>query len=84
MIDIPEGYQFKEVRSGKQNEVDVIVFRYEKSDLLNNGLEGEHYSFTIEQESHKIVGITWMDQRLLPINNFHLKKDRGTCKRVTE
>lgn len=82
VIDIPEGYQFKEVRSGKQNEVEVMVFRYEKSDLLNNGLEGEHYSFTIEQESHKIVGITWMDQRFA--SNQQLPSEKRTEELVKE
>lgn len=62
-ISVPEGYEFKSVRSGKQNEADTWVFRYEKSNQENNGLGGEHYSFTVDQESHKILGITWMDQR---------------------
>ncbi|WP_374966544.1 hypothetical protein [Lysinibacillus sp. RS5] len=76
VIDIPEGYHFKEVRSGKQNDVDVFVFRYEKENLDNNGLGGEHYSFTVEQESHKIIGITWMDQRFA--SNQQLPSEKRT------
>ncbi len=62
-LEIPEGYELKNVRSRKQNEADVWVFRYEKLNGENNGLGGEHYSFTVDNESHKILGITWMDQR---------------------
>ncbi|OEH91160.1 hypothetical protein BFG57_07165 [Bacillus solimangrovi] len=62
-ISVPEGYEFKNVRSGKQNAANVWVFRYEKSSGENNELGGEHYSFTVDQDSHKILGITWMDQR---------------------
>jgi len=76
VIDIPEGYHYKEVRSGKQNDVDVFVFRYEKANLDNNGLGGEHYSFTVEQESHKIIGITWMDQRFA--SNQQLPSEKRT------
>jgi hypothetical protein len=62
-LAIPEGYELKDVRNGKQNEADVWVFRYEKANGENNGLGGEHYSFTVDNESHKILGFTWMDQR---------------------
>lgn len=61
-ISIPKGYEFKSVRSGEQNKASVWVFRYEKSNRENNGLGGEHYSFTVDQDNHKILGITWMDQ----------------------
>src|SRR3954451_22173861 len=62
-LSIPEGYDWKEVRSGKQDGVDVWVFRYEKSNGENNGLKGEHYSFTVTQDTYKILGVMWMDQR---------------------
>ncbi|MCM3766328.1 hypothetical protein [Neobacillus niacini] len=63
VLSIPEGYEVKEIRSGKHNEVDVWIFRYEKSTGENNGLGGEHYSFTVDRVSHKILGVTWIDQR---------------------
>lgn len=62
-LTIPEGYERKEVRSGKQNESDVWVFRYEKSNGENNGLGGEHYSFTVDKASNKLLGFSWMDQQ---------------------
>lgn len=62
-ISVPKGYEFKDVLNGKQNEANVWVFRYEKSSGENNELGGEHYSFTVDQDSHKVLGITWMDQR---------------------
>lgn len=62
-LSIPEGYEFKGVRSGRQNQTEVWIFRYEKSNGENNGLGGEHYSFTVNKESYKILGFTWMDRR---------------------
>lgn len=62
-LTIPEGYEGKSVRSIKQDEVDVWVFRYEKANGENNGLGGEHYSFTVTQDKHKIIGVMWVDQR---------------------
>lgn len=75
-IAIPEGYEFKDVRSGKQNESDVWIFRYEKSNEENNGLGGEHYSFTVDSDSHQILGITWMDQRFTSSNYPSLSDKR--------
>ncbi|MBN6188925.1 hypothetical protein JQN58_18900 [Aneurinibacillus sp. BA2021] len=63
-ILIPKGYEFKSVRSGKQNEADVWVFRYEKTKQEDDGLGGEHYSFTVDQDGYRILGITWMDQHV--------------------
>lgn len=60
---VPEGYELKNVFSGKQNEAEVWIFRYEKANGENNGLGGEHYSFTVNKESDKILGFTWMDKR---------------------
>ncbi len=62
-ISVPIGYEFKKVHSGKQNDADVWIFRFEKANQKNNGLGGEHYSFTVDKDSHTILGITWMDQR---------------------
>lgn len=62
-LTIPEGYEGKSVRSVKQDKVDVWVFRYEKANGENNGLGGEHYSFTVTQDKYKVVGVMWMDQR---------------------
>ncbi|MBB4825584.1 hypothetical protein HNO89_002820 [Sporosarcina luteola] len=62
-LSIPEGYELKEVRSGIQNKSEVWIFRYEKSNGENNGLKGEHYSFTVNKENNKILGFSWMDQR---------------------
>ncbi|WAA09868.1 hypothetical protein OE104_00345 [Fervidibacillus albus] len=53
----------KNVFSGKQNEAEVWIFRFEKANGENNGLGGEHYSFTVNKESDKILGFTWMDKR---------------------
>lgn len=77
-ISVPEGYEFNAIRSGKQNEANVWVFRYEKSSGENNDLGGEHYSFTIDQDSYKILGITWMDQR------FSSGQQLPTEKRIEE
>ncbi|MGJ9459918.1 hypothetical protein [Oceanobacillus sp. CF4.6] len=64
-ISIPLGYEFKEVRSERQNKDDVWVFRYEKSNGDNNGLGGEHFSFTVNQDSYRILGTIWMDRRFV-------------------
>jgi hypothetical protein len=63
LLEIPEGYELNSVFGRKQNESDVWVFRYERLNGENNGLNGEHYSFTVDNESHEILGVTWMDQR---------------------
>lgn len=64
-LSIPEGYEFKEVRDGKQDKSNVWIFRYEKSNGENNGLGGEHFSFTVNQDNYKILGVQWMDQRFV-------------------
>lgn len=63
LLTIPEGYALTSVQSHTQNAEDVWVFRYEKESGENNGLGGEHYSFTVTQEHHKLLGFTWMDRR---------------------
>jgi hypothetical protein len=87
IITVPEGYEFKEVRSGRQNKSDVLVFRYEKSSGENNGLGGEHYSFTVDQDSHKVLGTTWMDRRfvagqLLPSNQETIEVSKSFLNRI--
>lgn len=61
-LSIPEGYELRNALMVKQNSNDVYVFRYEKSSGENNGLGGEHFSFVVDKNSHKIFGFTWMDQ----------------------
>ena len=46
-IIIPKGYELKKVKSVKQNKEEVFIFRFEKITGINNGLGGEHYSFTV-------------------------------------
>lgn len=77
-ISIPEGYAFKNVESREQNDHHVWIFRYEKSNKENNGLGGEHYSFTIDKDSYEILGITWMDQ------NFTSGKQLPSKERTEE
>ncbi|MBC9784320.1 hypothetical protein H1S01_07320 [Heliobacterium chlorum] len=64
VIEVPREYKLKEVRCGTQNESAVWIFRYVKSDG-NHLLGGEHYSFTVEQKTLKLLGLTWMDQRFV-------------------
>lgn len=64
VVSIPEDYTLQHVHSQKQNQHDVWVFRYEKADGENNGLGGEHFSFVTDQTSHRLLGVTWMDDRL--------------------
>lgn len=49
-LAIPDGYQLKDVRSGKHNAFNVWIYRYEKA---NNEIGGEHYSFTVDKESYR-------------------------------
>jgi hypothetical protein len=63
-VSIPEGYELKRATVEKQNFADVGVFRFEKSSGINNGLGGEHYSFVVDLSNQKLLGFTWMDQRL--------------------
>lgn len=63
-LQVPPGYQLKRAQSQKQNRDDVWVFRYEKASGENNGLSGEHFSFTVEKKTYKILGATRMDQSL--------------------
>lgn len=63
LLTIPEKYELKNVRNEKQNATDVWIFRYEKSNGENNGLGGEHYSFTVDKENNKLLGFSWMDQQ---------------------
>ena len=65
LLSIPKGYALKGVNKRKQNGKEVLVFRYEKVSGENNGLEGEHFSFVIEEESDKILGFTFMDKSLV-------------------
>lgn len=62
-LSIPDGYELRSISTVVQDNVDAWVFRYEKSSGENNGMGGEHYSFTITQETHKILGMIWLDQR---------------------
>jgi hypothetical protein len=62
-LTIPAEYRLKMVRSCKQNDQRVRVFRCEKLNGENNGLGGEHFSFTVDQSGYQILGVTWMDQR---------------------
>lgn len=62
-LTIPAGYELKKVCNGKQNESEVLVFRYEKSNGENNGLGGEHYSFTVDKANNKLLGFSWIDQQ---------------------
>ncbi len=64
-LSIPEGYVCKSVRSEKQDNVGIWVFRYEQVNGENTGLGGEHYSFTITQDTHKILGVMWLSQKFL-------------------
>lgn len=64
LLPVPEGYKLKSVQDQKQNQVDVFVFRYEKSLGENNGLGGEHFSFVVEKRNNRILGFTWMDKSL--------------------
>ncbi|ASJ57609.1 hypothetical protein BP422_19450 [Brevibacillus formosus] len=64
LLRVPEGYQLKSAQEHKQNQNVVWVFRYEKISGDNNGLGGEHFSFVVEKNTYKILGVTWMDQRL--------------------
>lgn len=61
VLEIPENYQLTQVREGMQNGEDVFVFRYTKPE--NNGLLGEHFSFTLRQKDNQILGVTWMDRQ---------------------
>lgn len=63
-ISLPEGYVLKHVKSQKQNDDDVWVFRYEKESGENNGLAGEHYSFVVQKSNYTLLGVTWMDASL--------------------
>ncbi|MFT4416946.1 hypothetical protein ACLM5H_24090 [Fredinandcohnia humi] len=63
VLSVPKGYEVKGISSGKHNELDIWIFRYEKSNGENNGLGGEHYSFTVDKDNHEILGVTWIDQR---------------------
>ncbi|MEI4623794.1 hypothetical protein [Bacillus cereus] len=77
-ITIPKGYELKKVKSVKQNKEEVFVFRFEKITGNNNGLGGEHYSFTVSRKNHKLLGVTWMDQI------FSIKGELPTQKRTEE
>ena len=61
-LSIPQGYELKNTSSVMQDNDAVWVFRYEKSDGRNNGLGGEHFSFTVTQVGFKILGVMWMNQ----------------------
>ncbi|MCQ9617426.1 hypothetical protein L1889_12610 [Paenalcaligenes niemegkensis] len=61
-LSIPEGYVLKDTTEVKQDSVNAWVFRYEKSSGENNGMGGEHYSFTVTQDTHKILGMIWLSQ----------------------
>jgi|GEM_PF-4865061 len=62
-LSVPEGYKLKDVKEAQQNEDAVWVFRFEKANNENNGLNGEHYSITVAKDQNKILGFTWMDNR---------------------
>jgi hypothetical protein len=64
LVTIPEGYVLKSVQDEKQNGADVWWFRYEKASGVNNGVGGEHFSFIVTKNSHKLLGFTWMDAHL--------------------
>lgn len=55
----PTDYQLQSCRPVIQDEVEAFVFRYERADGSNNGLGGEHYSFTVSAAPHKILGLMW-------------------------
>lgn len=65
ILSVPEGYDLKDIQGKNQNDVSVLIFRFEKVNGENNDLWGEHYSFTINKESGNILGFTWMDQRFI-------------------
>ncbi|GED59432.1 hypothetical protein ABER61_15835 [Brevibacillus formosus] len=62
LLQVPEGYQLKSAQEHKQNQDVVWVFRYEKISRDNNGLGGEHFSFVVEKNTYKILGVTgWIN-----------------------
>ncbi|MFP7737485.1 YcdB/YcdC domain-containing protein [Priestia aryabhattai] len=63
-LSIPKNYELKNVQNKKQNNSNVLIFRFEKSDGQNNRLNGEHYSITVDKDTEKILGFTWMDKSL--------------------
>ncbi|RUT36484.1 hypothetical protein EJP77_05795 [Paenibacillus zeisoli] len=64
LVSVPEGYAFQHVQCQQQNNNEVWVFRYEKDSGDNSGIGGEHYSFVMQENNHKLLGITWMDESL--------------------
>ena len=60
IMTIPDEYTLSRVIEGMQNGQPVLVFRYEREET---GLGHEHFSFTIEPASNKLLGFTWFDRR---------------------
>lgn len=76
LIAVPAGYELKSAQNGKQNQNNVIVFRYEKANGENNGIGGEHVSFTLDADTHRLLGVTCMTADVM--NGGHLPSKEQT------
>ncbi|PYI54397.1 hypothetical protein [Paenibacillus flagellatus] len=61
IVDIPDEYEFRSAHDRRQNGEDVRVVRHEKKSGVNNGLGGEHVSFTVERTGMRLLGYTRID-----------------------
>ncbi len=57
---IPENFSLLSKKNGVMDKDKVTIFRYERSDKKNGGLEGEHFSLVVS-EAGVLKGFTQMD-----------------------
>ncbi len=62
MIDIPDGYSLAVVRMFSHDAVPIFLFRYERDNGINSGLEGEHFSVSIDIDATKVMGTMHIDE----------------------
>lgn len=66
VLTVPKGYVPAGTDARTHDGRLIWHFRYEKSSGRNNGLGGEHYSFTVDALDGRLLGVSLMDSRFQP------------------